>query len=255
MVRAIIPVTMLALGGTAFAQSFEVASVKPSARTVGPDYNNQISIGPGGFKGRNVTLKRLIEEAYGVQPHQVSGPKWLAENEYDVEAKAGSQAAGDQAMVEQVRLMLRPLLADRFHLSQHRETRELRVYEMVVDTKGPKIHPAADSESGAGKPGFRHFHGELQQLANLIAVQLSIPMLDDPGKPGIASGVSLPVLDRTGLPGIYDIDLDMRLDASVDIFNLWQRFLQEQLGLKLESRKREVELLVVDSAERMPTAN
>src|ERR1035438_2131993 len=105
-------------GCAAFAQSFDVASVKPSARAVGRDYNNQVTLGAGGFTGRNTTLKRLIAEAYGLQPYQVSGgPKWLDENEYDVLAKTEKPAGAEQA-----RAMLRALLAERFHLLAHRET-------------------------------------------------------------------------------------------------------------------------------------
>src|ERR1700722_17548122 len=76
------------------AQSFDVASVKASARAVGKDYNNQIAIGPSNFTGRNVTLQRLIVDAYGIDPPQVfGGPKWLDENEYDVEAKAAQSTS------------------------------------------------------------------------------------------------------------------------------------------------------------------
>ena len=116
------------------AQSFDVASVKPSPKTAGKDYNNRIAIGGATFSGRNVTLKRLVVEAYAVAPPQVfGGPKWLDENEYDVEAKADRPAAK-----EQLRLMLRTLLAARFHLAVHRETRELKVYAMVAGKSGPK---------------------------------------------------------------------------------------------------------------------
>ena len=65
----------------------------------------------------------------------------------------------------------------------------------------------------------------------------------------------MPVLDKTGLAGIYDINVDMKLELGVDMFTIWQRVLQDQLGLKLESRKAKVDVLVVDSAERIPTAN
>jgi uncharacterized protein (TIGR03435 family) len=233
---------------SSLAQSFDVASVKPSAHPVGRDYNNLVTVRAMEFSGKNVTLKRLIGEAYGLQPYQVSGPKWLDDIEYDVDAKADKPATG-----EQLRLMLRALLTNRFHLAVHRQTKELRLYELVVDKNGPKIHPAADSETG--EPGFRHFHGELQQLANIISVQLSIPVNDDPGTPGIANLVTVPVIDKTGLAGIYNVDLDIKLEPGRDMFALWQRKLQEELGLKMESRKAEVELLVVDSAERTPTGN
>jgi uncharacterized protein (TIGR03435 family) len=234
----------LALAWVLQAQSFDVASVKPSVRTAGKDYNNQITIGTAGFSGKNVTLKRLIGEAYGLQAPQVfGGPKWLDENEYDIEAKAGGPATR-----EQLRAMLQPLLADRFHLKVHRETKEMRVWELVVDKGGPKIHTATDA-----KPGLMHFHGELQQLAGLISVQLSILPVDDPTRPGVASGPPVPVLDKTGLAGTYDVNIEVK--AQADMFAMWQHILQDQLGLKLEARRPQVEGVVVDSAERVPTAN
>jgi uncharacterized protein (TIGR03435 family) len=209
--------------------------------------------GPAGIDGRNVTLKQLIVEAYGLQPYQVfGGPGWLDVNEYDVEAKAGGPAAR-----EQLARMLRTLLADRFGLSFHRETRELRVYRLVADRRGVKIHPAKDGESPAvqfGGGGFQ-FCGGLRQFANLLSVQLSIPVIDDPGKPSIASGPPVPVLDRTGLSGNYDIRVDIKPELGGDVFTLWQTVLRDQLGLRLESAKENVEVLVVDRAERMPSAN
>jgi len=235
-----------------YSQAFDVASVKPSAKPVGPDYNNQIAVGPSTFNGRNVTLKRLIVEAYGVEPPQIfGGPKWLAESEYDIDAKAGRAVSK-----EQLRTMLQPLLAARFHLAIHRETRELKVYEMSVDKGGPKIQPVKDGEGTPAPLGSRHFHGDLRQLANLISVQLTIPVAtDDPARPSIASGAPVPVFNKTGLTGIYDFDIDMRLAPGDPAFNRWQSVLMEQLGLKLESRKAQVEGIVVDSAERVPVAN
>jgi len=233
------------------AQGFDVASVKPSPNVVGKDYNNRIVIGPATFSGKNVTLKRLIVEAYGVDPPQVvGGPKWLDESEYDVEAKAGQPAAK-----EQLRMMLRPLLAERFHLAIHRESRELKLYELAIDKGGPKIRPVKDSEGAAAPLGSGHFHGDLQQLANLISVQLTIVIPDDPTRPGVASGSPVPVLDKTGLSGIYDFDVRLKPEAGADPFTLWQRLLEEQLGLKLVSRRTPLECIVVDSAERVPVAN
>jgi uncharacterized protein (TIGR03435 family) len=209
--------------------------------------------GPAGVNGRNVTLKQLIVEAYGLQPYQVfGGPGWLDVNEYDVEAKADGPAAR-----EQLARMLQTLLADRFGLSFHRETRELRVYQLVKDRRGVKIKPAKDAESPAlqfGGGGFQ-FRGDLRQFANLLSVQLSIPVIDDPGKPSIASGPPVPVLDRTGLSGSYDIRVDLKPEPGGDVFTLWQGALRDQLGLRLETGKESVEVLVVDRAERMPKAN
>jgi uncharacterized protein (TIGR03435 family) len=240
------------LAAVIHAQSFDVASVKLSAKPVGPDYNNQVTIGPSTFSGKNVTLKRLVGLAYTLEPSQVfGGPKWFEETEYDVEAKSDRGFSK-----EDLSKMLQSLLAERFHLATHRETRELKIFELLIDKNGPKIHPVREGESTPAPLGSSHFHGEMEQLANLISIQLTIPAaMDDPSRPSVASAAPVPVFDRTGLTGIYDFDIDMKLEAGVPSFNLWQRVLQEQLGLKLESRKAQVEGIVVDSADRVPVAN
>jgi uncharacterized protein (TIGR03435 family) len=240
---------ILVLAGAAFAQQFEVASVKPSAARRGPDYNNRLTFEPAGFTARNATIKRLVAEAYRVQFTQVAGPNWIDENEYDIDAKAGGAATQDQ-----IALMLRALLADRFKLAEHRETREMRAYELVVDKGGPKIHAFKEGDAPSTGPGFR-FHGELRDFADFLAVQLSVAMPDDPTRPGIASNHAVPVLDKTGLAGIYDFSADIRLEPGADIFNLWQDVLRERLGLRLDAHRGPVDALVVDSAEKIPTSN
>lgn len=245
---------LLCWHNASFAQSFDVASVKPSRQTIGRDANSQISFGGTGLSGRNVTLKRLIVEAYNLQPHQVSGgPRWLDDSEYDIDAKPDGSATK-----ESLRLMLRALLAERFRLSTHTESKELNVYELVVGKDGPKVHAVKDTESPAARSfatGVKGFRGTMQQFANLLSVQLAIPEVDDPGRPAISSGTPPPVLDKTGLPGLYDIAVEMRPELGTSMFNLWQRALQDRLGLKLESRKSKVEILVVDRAEKVPLAN
>jgi uncharacterized protein (TIGR03435 family) len=154
--------------------------------------------------------------------------------------------------------MLRALLTERFGLAAHNESKDLHLYELVVDKNGPKIHATADSEGPPAKGAAisdRTFHGSLQQFASLLSVKLSIPALDDPGKPGRASESPVPVLDKTGLPGIFDFNVDIKPELGGDMFTLWQRVLQDQLGLKLESRKSKVEVFVVDRAARIPIAN
>jgi uncharacterized protein (TIGR03435 family) len=245
MLPALLFAAMLAQDG-----SFDAASIKLSQHPVGPDYNNKISITGTGLRGSNVTLKRLIGEAYGLQPHQVSGgPSWLDSTEYEIEATSGRSVTR-----EETRSMLRRLLEERFRLATHNEAKEMRAFELVVDKNGPKIRPAKDGDAAAATE-FPNFHGSLQQFANVLAVQLSIPVMDDPGKPGMASGGPLPVIDRTGLPGIYDFRVEARPEPGGDMITLWQRILQDQLGLRLENRKTRVEILVVDRVERTPSAN
>jgi uncharacterized protein (TIGR03435 family) len=223
-----------------FGQEFSVASVKTSQFSLGRDHNNQIAISPNGFSARNSTLKRLIVEAYSVQPFRVVGPNWLDANEYDVEARADGSSTP-----EQIRLMLRLLLSERFGLKIHRESKPLQVYELVVEKGGPKIPTAA------GKAAFQ---GTIEQFCNLLAIKLTIHVMDDPTKPGMAGGPPIPVVDKTGLTGIYEIPSDVSPEPGADMFTVWQRKLHE-IGFKLESRKAPVELILVDHAEKAPVSN
>jgi uncharacterized protein (TIGR03435 family) len=229
--------------------AFDVASVKPSQHLVGPDYNNQLTYSPAGLMARNVTLKRLIAEAYHLQLSQVLGPSWIDQNEYDIDTRAAG-GGGKEQMV----LMLRSLLAERFNLTKHTEMREMRVYELVVGKSGPKVHSIGEGETAGAQAGF-HFHGDMRQFADLLAVQLSIPAMENPGKPAVAGGAQIPVVDRTGLQGIFDFSVDSHPELGLDMYTSWQRVLQDQLGLRMENRKESMAVLVVDGAARIPTEN
>jgi uncharacterized protein (TIGR03435 family) len=231
------------------APMFDVASVKASQHLVGPDYNNQLSYSPTGIIAKNVTLKRLLAEAYQLQLNQVLGPSWLDTNEYDIDARSAGAGANEQHS-----LMLRSLVAERFKLTQHSEMREMRVYELAIGKSGPKIHPVSNGESATVGAGF-HFHGNLRRFADLLAVQLSIPASDNPAEPARSSTSLIPVLDKTGLPGIFDFSVDMHPELGTDMFTSWQRALEDQLGLRIESRKENVSVLVVDEASKIPTEN
>jgi uncharacterized protein (TIGR03435 family) len=230
--------------------AFDVASVKPSQHIVGPDYNNQLTYSPTGITCRNVTLQRLIAEAYQLQLNQVLGPGWLDKNEYDIDAR--SAGAGTR---EQHALMLRSLIAERFKLTEHSEMREMRVYELVIGKSGPKIRAIGDEENPAPSSGGLHFHGDLRHFADLLAVQLSIPAANNPAEPVRASASPISVLDKTGLPGIFDFSVDIHPELGTDMFTSWQRILEDQLGLRIEARKGNAAVLVVDEAARIPTEN
>jgi uncharacterized protein (TIGR03435 family) len=231
------------------APAFDVASVKPSQHLVGPDYNNQLTYSPTRVTARNVTLKRLVAEAYHLQMKQVLGPSWIDKNEYDIDARAAEGGTG-----EQMALMLRSLVAERFKLTQHSEMREMRVYELVIGKSGAKIRPMSDGETATAGAGF-HFHGDLRRFADLLAVQFSIPAPVNPSEPVRASTSLIPVLDKTGLPGIFDFSVDLHPELGTDMFTSWQRVLEDQLGLRIESRKQNVAVLVVDQAAETPTEN
>jgi uncharacterized protein (TIGR03435 family) len=200
-----------------------------------------------------MTLKGLILEAYRLSPYQiVGGPDWLDRNEYEVDARSGGAAT-----TEEMRLMLQALIRERFGFSSHRDTRRMTVYALTVDKGGPRIRPLPDSAE-KGPVVFPDFRGDLQELAELIGVQLTLPApspYTNPAIPLFASGPPVPVMDSTGLRGIYEIHLDLQNEIARDIFTSWQRFLQDHCGLKLETRKSLVRVLVVDRVERMPTPN
>jgi len=118
---------------TAFGQvsttvpSFDVASIRPCQHLVGPDYNNQFTYSLSGITAGNATLKRLIAEAYHLQLNQVFGPGWISEREYDIKTRAAAFVTQ-----EQLDLMLKSLLAERFKLKQHNEMRETRRNGLVA---------------------------------------------------------------------------------------------------------------------------
>jgi uncharacterized protein (TIGR03435 family) len=243
------------LSTLAFAQPaakspvFDVASVRPSRLTVGPDYNNQITFAGAGFNGRNVTLKRLIAEAWNVQLNQVLGPGWIDRNEYDINARAG-----EGSTKEQMAPMLKTLLVERFKLRDHTETRAMQVYELAVAKTGPKVRPIVDGEPVKTGSGF-HFYGDMRRFVDLLAVQFSIPVAEDPSVPSRAGGPPIVVLNKTGLEGTFDFIVDVHPEFGTDMFTVWQRALEDQLGLRIESRKDNVTVVIVDDAAKIPTEN
>jgi uncharacterized protein (TIGR03435 family) len=213
--------------------AFEVASVKLHLPTPGP-FRSSSSIEPGGINFTNVNLKGCIRAAYEVQPNRISGgPDWLAEERYDIVAKAASAVPKAQLM-----LMLQTLLEDRFQLRLHRESKELPIYALVAGKNGPKIHPGKeDGETEIG--GGAHLIDSRAMTMKALAGVLSR-----------FAEVDRPVFDMTGLNGVFDITLDVEAEdksaADADSGQSIFTALQEQLGLKLEPRRGPVEILVID---------
>jgi uncharacterized protein (TIGR03435 family) len=227
------------------APTFEVASVKANKIAVGHD--GIITTNPGRFTARDATLKRLIFEAWQIPYSQITGgPAWIDSDEFDIEAKAEG-AAG----LEQIRLMLRALLIERFKLAVHVEKKEGRVYALVLAKDGPKLRRVNEVKNTHGW----QFQGTLSEFAARLAIQLTIPLVDDPAAPSRARGAPVPVLNKTGIEGVFDIGVDLKPDQAGDSFTFWRRVLQEQLGLRLESQTGSVDLLVVDQAETIRQEN
>ncbi len=195
-----------------------------------------------------MTLKRLIHEGWRVPYAQIAGPPWIDRAEYDIEATTGNPVPEAQ-----LSLMLQSLLTKRFKLVLHREREQRRVYVLTA-VNGRLMPPAAKERD---KPGLWRFHGTFTEFADVLSVQLTIPLLltNDPSIPSHAAGAAVPVVDQTGIEGVHDIRLDIRPDPSGDTFTVWQRALREQLGLRLESRKARVDVLVISQADRLLAGN
>lgn len=230
-------------------QSFDVASVRPSGRIAGPDANNVIRYSAGRFSAHNATIKRLVAEAWRTQISLVQCPAWMAASEFDVEARAPEGATR-----EQIAWMLRALLTDRFKLTEHSERRRMRIYQLTTAKGGLKVQPINAPEPAASGAGM-HFHGDMRRFADLLGIQFSIPATQNPNVPSRAAGPPVPVIDKTGLDGTYDFTVEIRPELGSDAFTAWQRVLEDQLGLRIESSKDEVEVIVIDDATKFPTEN
>jgi uncharacterized protein (TIGR03435 family) len=234
-----------AFGQAAPAPTFEVASIKPSKAE--PGSSSGIDTDKGRLSARYVTLRRCIRGAYNVPETQVlGGPKWIDDERYDIDAKSAGPAGDHELMI-----MLQSLLAERFNLVFHRETRPMSGYALVAGKSGLKAqHSAPDGprRTSARRGGI---DAQGSTMANL-AQKLS-------------DAVHLPVADFTGAEGAFDFKLQWTpedgsakppsggdkpgaavVDAGPSIFAA----LQEQLGLKLESRKVPTEVLVIDRADK-----
>ena len=288
------------LGGLAFGQSFEVATVRPAPPITGGAVRIGIKGGPGtNDPGRvaydGVTLKMLLQNAYGVKSYQISGPAWLDTERYDVVAKVP-----DGATKEQSNVMLQNLLIERFGLKFHRETKELPLYELTVAKNGLKMKPSApaSADSGplplpagpppTGKDGFPQLPpgrpGAMMMMrpggVHMAASMRSLPQLADM----FGNQLGFPVIDRTGLSGNYDFTLDFApepgqgpmpglppppppqgggdsgpgrggLAGDTSDAPSLLTAVQEQLGLKLEKKKGPLDILIIDHAEKTPAEN
>jgi uncharacterized protein (TIGR03435 family) len=225
--------------------SFDVSSVKPSAGSDSRGRKGGMN-DPTLFSVHNTTLKSLILRSYDIQDYQLSGgPAWMENDRYDIDARPEHPATHEQMMP-----MLRSLLADRFQLAIHRETKTLAVYVLALAKGGPKFGPYFQ-RMNHGDP-FPPDQGRIQlggYLKNFVfALRANMGMFDPATGPIVPAADVPPILDRTGLDGEYSILV------SYDAHEDWPAILEHQLGLKLEPRKEPVELLIVDHAAK-PSGN
>jgi uncharacterized protein (TIGR03435 family) len=193
------------------------------------------------LSARNATLKELIEGAYGLENYQVTGgPQWLESARFDVDAKPSAATGREQLLV-----MLRPVLTERFKLASHREKKDLTVYTMVVAKGGPRFKksPPRDANTPLG--------------INHLGRGMDMPSF---ARYLTRFGSDLPVIDKTGLAGNYDLDLDLDKIAAAagadshppTIGEMFQATVDamENIGLRLVRAKAPVEILVIDHAEQ-----
>jgi uncharacterized protein (TIGR03435 family) len=227
---------------SAATPSFEVASIRPDPDNRGLQ---QVEVSPRSLTIKKGSLSFMMQWAYNVRRDQIINPVgFKAESElYTVVARAAEPSPENQ-----FRLMLQNLLAERYKLAFHRETKRLAVYEMVVAKGGPKLVESKLTETiyqRSGRTSYELPHTSMSELAKRL-LELG--------------AVSLPVVDRTAIPGFFDISLKfpdgmrpmdrLEIPVAANIFDI----MEKQLGLKLEERKPAVEVLVIDHAER-PTEN
>jgi uncharacterized protein (TIGR03435 family) len=239
---------LLAVAGIAAAQetaSFEVASIKFHPAPIA--FSSDSAIHGSRVTATAITLIDLITNAYGVRYDQISGgPPWAKSDHYDLNAKAEGESTITKDRLQE---MLRTLLAGRFQLQIHREMKETPVYELVVGKNGSKLKAAAPDTKGGyvsrgsstGQMRMEATKGTMEQLARQLSVT-----------------AGRPVIDKTGLAGYYAYTLDWMpanrpLEPDSDTPSMFTA-VQEQLGLKLESAKAPIEMLIIDRAEK-PSEN
>lgn len=256
---------------------YEVTSIKANKSGEGI---TKFFYSPDGLDATNVSLRMLIQHAYGIEEQQLAGaPSWLDSERYDVNAKMDPSVADQLRKLDPEegrtarQKMLQSLLADRLKLVIHRDSKELPIYALAVAKNGPKLQEAKPGDTypngikgpnGVGAAGMmRMGYGELTaQGVPIISMVRSLTMQ-----------LHRTVIDQTGLTGKYDFSLHWTPDdgalsvkdgagslpagssaasdsSGPSIFTA----IQEQLGLKLESKKGPVEIVVIDHVER-PSPN
>ena len=236
--------------------AFEVISVHPSkSGTAEP----RMSPSPGGLVAENVTVRMLIRAAYRKDESSMKGgPGWLDTERYNVVARTAARTTEDQ-----LRLMLQKLLADRFQLRVHRETREGPAYSLTNAGKnGPKLQPADAAGCAATKPSpcgrFRKSGGSITgervsmaELAHLLGSLTGLPVTDDTGLRG-AFNLSFQAARQDGVSASNTRE-STNSAADTALPSLFTA-LREQLGLKLERTRGATDVLVIDSVNK-PSEN
>jgi uncharacterized protein (TIGR03435 family) len=240
--KALLVMAVMWNAGMAQAQaSFAVASIRPSAAEVKFESDGETKLLPGSVKMRDVTIQTCIKWAYGVQRAQVLGPGLLTSEKYDLEAKAEGPATEDE-----MKAMMRTLLTERFGLAFHREKKELRSFALEVAKGGPKLGEKFKQAASDETPW--RANSAMGTTARALTMQEFADFLSGP--------TEKPVVDKTGLTGRWDFAFDFSkymLDPPKgldDFLLVLNSTLQGEMGLKLESEKDVVDVMVVDTVHK-----
>jgi len=250
VVPFVVGLVIAGLASSAFGQAstpptFEVASVKQNNVGInegpgrGPENFNRT---PTSLSMENVRLSSALKWAYQLQEFQISGPPWLQSNRYDILARTETPVSeGD------LRRRLQSLLADRFKLVSHHEIKVLPAFELIAAKDGPKLEKAVagdDSRITAAGNTATFLSTSISELADRIS-----------------RTIGAPVVDMTGLKDRYNFTFDMspylhgeRVNPD-DMRDIISQAVQDQLGLRLVSKKLFLDVLIIDHVERVPTAN
>jgi uncharacterized protein (TIGR03435 family) len=265
--------------------TFEVASVKPSAPVppggggvyFGPARGGPGTPDPGQISWSYARLIDLLMTAYDVKSYQISGPAWLSTERYNIIAKVP-----EGATKEQVNVMWQNLLVERFGVVLHHESKEFQVQELVVAKGGLKLKESVEDDSSAEGPPKFDKKGELNGpgLVTMITVGPNGPIAHTVAKAQplsklttmLGNQINRPVLDKTGLTGKYDFNIEFTpnlppgqpgpgpavavpVDSASEPGPNLADAVQRQLGLRLVPSKAKLDVVVIDKAEKVPTAN
>lgn len=226
---------LLAMAALTSAQEFEVASIRPAVQ----DGNQDSDSDNGRFRTHNLTLKRLIAHGWDVDESEVlGGPNWTDTDSWDIDAKIPAEYV--HRTPEQMRQMIRGLLANRFQLAVHREPRQVSGFALVTAKNGPRMKPAKPNGRGSGF-----------STQNTHMVATDVTMEEFARRLSRSRDIGKLVADKTGLAGPFDFVLDWARegDTTDDRPSIFTA-LREQLGVKLESARVTFEAVVIDRAAK-----
>ena len=222
--------------------AFAAATIKSSAAEVEFERDGKTETTPGLLRMHDVTVTTCIKWAYGVQNSQIAGPDWLRSEHFDIVAKADGPATDDE-----MKRMLQNLLAERFKFAFHHENRESKSFALTVAKGGSKLHPVTEEGRSSRQntaTGTIAKSTTMQEFADFISGPLQTP-----------------VVDETGLTARYDFVLDFtpyipedQTSRKANVTGIIMAALEGELGLKLESRKVPVDMMVIDHVEK-PSEN